>query len=62
MKSEKYEEGVSCPHCFDTLSEQKRAGVRERQKQVKLAEQRHVRHIGAAMPGKVAKRSNRKSL
>jgi UPF0176 protein len=55
MTSDKYEEGVSCPHCFDTLSEDKRAAVKERQKQVKLAELRHQRHIGASMPGKAAK-------
>ncbi len=49
-RSEKYAEGISCPYCFDTLSEQKRAAVTERHRQVKLAESRHQVHIGAAMP------------
>jgi UPF0176 protein len=52
MRSDKYEEGVSCSHCFDTLTQQKRAAVKERQKQVKLAELRQERHIGASMPVK----------
>jgi UPF0176 protein len=50
MKSGKYEEGVSCPHCFGSLSEKKHAAVTERQKQVKLAEHRKQLHIGASMP------------
>lgn len=45
-----YVEGVSCPHCHDTLSEQKRAACRERHTQVELARGRGVIHIGAA-PG-----------
>ncbi len=32
-ESSRYEEGVSCPRCHDTLSEKKRAGSRERQRQ-----------------------------
>lgn len=42
-----YEEGVSCPNCYATLSEEKRAAARERQKQIKLAEARGEKHIGA---------------
>jgi len=45
-----YEEGVSCPHCVDRLSDAKRAGCRERQRQVRLASERKVRHIGALQP------------
>jgi UPF0176 protein len=56
MISDKYEEGVSCPHCFETLTEEKRAAVKERQKQVKLAELRQERHIGASMPLKIRNR------
>jgi len=44
--SEQYVEGVSCPHCFDQLSEQKRASAAERQKQVELASKRGTAHIG----------------
>ena len=58
MASETYEEGISCPHCYDTLSEKKRDAVRERQKQVKIAELRQQIHIGASMP---ARRSAQKT-
>lgn len=44
--SPKYQEGVSCPRCFDTLSEEKRARAMERQRQVALALQRGKQHIG----------------
>lgn len=44
--SPKYQEGVSCPRCFDTLSEEKRASAMERQRQVQLALQRGKQHIG----------------
>ena len=46
-KHNTYEEGVSCPHCHPTLTPERRAAARERQKQIKLAEARGERHIGA---------------
>lgn len=46
--SPKYQTGVSCPRCYDTLSEDKRARVAERQKQVQLALQRGTTHIGVS--------------
>lgn len=45
-KSPKYQAGVSCPHCFDTLTQEKRAAAMERQKQVTLSAQRKEAHIG----------------
>ena len=39
-------EGVSCPHCFSTLSEEKRSRFAERQKQTELALKRGMMHIG----------------
>jgi UPF0176 protein len=41
--SELYEEGVSCPKCFASLSEKSRASARERQKQIDLAKKRNIR-------------------
>ncbi|MGB9143587.1 MAG: hypothetical protein WCB71_15480, partial [Aestuariivirga sp.] len=41
--SEFYEEGVSCPKCFATLSEKSKASARERQKQINLAKKRNQR-------------------
>ncbi|MBT7951964.1 MAG: rhodanese-related sulfurtransferase [Gammaproteobacteria bacterium] len=53
MNSNKYEEGVSCPHCYHSLTASKRAAVTERQKQVKLAEKRNQTHIGASFENKI---------
>ncbi len=36
-KSKKYEEGVSCPNCHDTLTKSQKARFRMRQKQIVLA-------------------------
>lgn len=44
--SPKYQTGISCPRCFDTLSDEKRARATERQRQVGLAMQRGTAHIG----------------
>jgi len=46
MESTQYVAGISCPHCYDKLSEEKRASVTERQKQITLAKQRGDAHIG----------------
>jgi len=46
MKSSEYVAGISCPHCYDKLSEEKRASVTERQKQMTLAKLRGDAHIG----------------
>lgn len=44
MQSAHYSPGISCPHCWDSLSEKTRAGARERQKQIKLARLRNEPH------------------
>ena len=46
LLSEKYQQGISCPHCYDELTEARKKRLAERQKQVELAEQRHYQHIG----------------
>lgn len=46
MQSAQYTAGVSCPHCFNKISAEKRARLLERQKQVTLAKQRGEIHIG----------------
>ena len=48
MASPKYQVGVSCPHCFDTLTDEKRARAAERQKQTEIALKRGLHHIGEA--------------
>jgi UPF0176 protein len=41
-----YEAGVSCHHCIASLTDDRRASLAERHKQVLLAEQRGEQHIG----------------
>ena len=41
-----YAEGVSCPRCHVTRSDDQRAGYAERHRQVKLAERRGEKHVG----------------
>ena len=43
-KSKKYEEGVSCPRCFDTLTNIQKSRFRMRQKQINLAKQVGKKH------------------
>ncbi|WP_324828155.1 rhodanese-related sulfurtransferase [Qipengyuania zhejiangensis] len=47
MKAETYVEGVSCPHCHETRTDEQRARYAERHRQAKLAEERGEEHIGA---------------
>lgn len=46
VESSDYEKGVSCPHCIDQISEERRASFRERQRQVELSKRRGGQHIG----------------
>lgn len=47
MASPFYEEGVSCPACHDTRTDEQRAAYRERHKQQALAAAKGRAHIGA---------------
>jgi UPF0176 protein len=44
--SAKYQAGISCPKCFESLTPEKRAAAMERQKQVALSVRRGEAHIG----------------
>ncbi len=46
-RSEKYEQGVSCPTCYDKKSEQQKKRFAERERQMQLAKSRGETHIGA---------------
>ena len=41
-----YEQGVSCPHCYDKVTAEQKARFMEREKQIALAHQRGETHIG----------------
>ncbi len=55
-KSEHYEQGVSCPHCYNKVSERQRQRFAEREKQVQLAKERGEEHIGSSAVEISAKR------
>ena len=44
-KSKKYEEGVSCSHCYDKLTQVQKDRFRMRQKQILLAKEQGKKHI-----------------
>ena len=46
MADGRFEEGVSCPRCFDERSEEQRARYAERQRQERLALARGEEHVG----------------
>ncbi|EKE84492.1 rhodanese-related sulfurtransferase [Idiomarina xiamenensis] len=50
-QSPQYQQGVSCPHCFDKTSAEQKQRFAEREKQMQLAKQRGEQHI---RDGKVA--------
>lgn len=50
--STQYLEGVACPRCFDKQTPEQRARFSERQKQMQLARERQVPHIGAPPPAR----------
>lgn len=43
-----YEEGVACPRCHDSLSQDQRRRFAERQRQIRIAKARNEAHIGRA--------------
>ena len=45
--SGKYQQGVSCPHCYDKVTDTRKTRFMEREKQMTLAKQRGEAHIGA---------------
>ena len=45
-KHEHYQQGVSCHRCYDKMTDEQRARFAEREKQVRLAEERGQDHIG----------------
>ena len=49
-QSPQYEEGVSCPVCFDELTPSRAEGLRERMRQIQIAKERGLpSHIGVSL-------------
>tara|TARA_Y100001960_G_C14697211_1_gene839624 strand:+ start:27 stop:941 length:915 start_codon:yes stop_codon:yes gene_type:complete len=47
MKSKNYSEGISCPKCYDKTSATQKRSFAERQKQLKLANKKGIKHLGS---------------
>jgi UPF0176 protein len=58
--SEMYEKGVSCPHCHEKYSKDRKARFAERERQVELARARGEEHIGGSVLKTVKKRRQEK--
>jgi UPF0176 protein len=46
LENDKYVPGISCPNCFNSHSQEKLKSLTERQKQIILAKERGLQHIG----------------
>ncbi len=60
-QSKHYEKGISCPHCLDQYSDERKARFKERQRQIQLATARSEKHIGGDMTQLQAKRRAEKA-
>ncbi len=54
--NKKYQPGVSCPSCYDKLSDQQRQRFSEREKQMHLARQRGESHMGSEVVDQLHKK------
>ncbi len=56
--SEKYQEGISCPLCYDNMSEERRERFAERQKQIQLSKLRNEDHLGVSLAERKEKKAS----
>ncbi len=61
-QSEHFLEGISCPHCVDTLTDERRMRAAERQKQVELNAEKGLKHIGASQKDIEIRREEKREL
>ncbi len=59
-QSEHYRKGVSCHHCYESLTEEQLQRFEEREKQIELSEQRGIDHIGGEVASLIEKRREEK--
>lgn len=62
QQSDKFEQGVSCPHCFDNTSSEQKARYQEREKQICLAKARGEQHVGGEAERHLLERRKMKKL
>ena len=58
--SEAFVQGVSCPHCIDTISDKQRERFEERERQMQLADKRGEAHIGSDVGAVIQNRRKHK--
>lgn len=58
--SPKYQQGVSCPRCYDTTTPEQRARFEERERQIQLAKRRGQNHIGGDVKHTIENRREQK--
>jgi UPF0176 protein len=56
----KYQQGVSCPACYDCKTDNQRKRFVEREKQVQMARRRGETHIGSSVSEMARQRKQRK--
>ena len=61
LLSDQYLEHVCCPNCHDRLSEQQKASVAERLRQIRLARERGESHIGQDLAAAKARKKARRA-
>ena len=59
-RSEKYQQGVSCPHCYDQLTPEQKARFVQREKQIQLARGRGEHHMGKGVAETISRRRSMK--
>ncbi len=62
MQHKLYVKGVSCPHCHDKSSMDRKARFQERERQIQLARERNETHIGGEMAELQERRQEQKRV
>ncbi|MFK8066687.1 MAG: rhodanese-related sulfurtransferase [Gammaproteobacteria bacterium] len=60
-QSDKYQEGISCPFCFDNMSDERRERFAERQRQIEFAKERNEKHLGVKLETRKEQKLKRKN-
>ncbi|MCL6269505.1 rhodanese-related sulfurtransferase [Sansalvadorimonas sp. 2012CJ34-2] len=55
-ESKKYQPGVSCPNCYDSLTPEQKARFAQREKQIQLSKGRGEHHMGKGVAETIAQR------
>jgi UPF0176 protein len=48
-ESDKYQEGIACPHCYDKVGDEQRERFAERQRQIEFSKSRNEEHLGVSL-------------